>query len=1381
MLRAVVSTVSIAAVLLPTAAEAASIVRIVPRGIDRKLADAVPTATPGTVTVRPGADNDWAFNDAGLGGPARTANGSYQGYGLAPAGAPAGVGAFHQRIAPGSTSDGLLFGTYRFGGRALGSISELRYSSWVAPSSGGTNAAPALHLTLDLDGDGMYTGFMNDDILVFEPHHQVAGRVMLDPSDTTADQCSGACITRGAWQTWDARAGRWVSRRGDGTTRWNGINFESLEHYTARYPSAQIALNPASLSFRSGSGWTDTESYVDALVLDGSTFDFEPAIEAVTARTPSWRFETVGGSAEYVAKWSDDGSHQGIVDGPAFTGTGSLQQVIGTNGGADHVSFGTPTLTGTRLDALHDLAYATYVEPGSSVRPPVLSLRLDLDGDGVWQNNTVDDTIQFVAGNQTTPTITGAWQFWQTLNGVWYSRRDAATTSLQSYLAAHPTARIGGSDASLLVLLGSGYSNVRAYVDSISVNGRLLDLEPTVQAVTPADGSGGWFFNPPLDQSDAEDDRQALVNGPAQPPLGSGSLSQRAETVKLTAVTPLFAGKRLRDLTSLSYWTYRATGSAQMPALKVHLDRDGDQVYASTATDDVLIFEPAYQHASYVTPGQGSVQTGVWQRWNALEGGWWVGSGPVSTPSGCTTGSGGPGVCTLAQLIETPVPGGSGEVYGDLPITLGPSSIDLQVSPVNSPDVYADRLTVNGVTFDFEAAVPSRLPTQLDGNRNADESYRLTAVDGDPESGTADIEVYGSCSATDLYLYVESPNASVNGASFLFDVNANDRFDAPQDRVATTGAGTLTTQGAPIPGSEVRASFDGDALEIKLPRSFASGAWFQYDVTAGGGRNTGWGTLTEADATRFIPDPCTYTPVVVNGSVPVDCDRTSNDLRLVQHLLDRGLGTRIKLSGTCDIAATAPHGGDQVSIDAAAFVLERDGTTVESLDPTHKARIVGNGTQAAFYIAPGTADATVRSLWLQGVSRGVVVHNAIRATVGHRPGGTQVLSILGNRILGVGDLHEAVLAVAAGDGMGSSASSVSVTQGNLQGGSRTYAIPTAGDAGATPGARGQDLVDVTIAGNYVSYAPRPTPTPTADVTAIVVRQNGSARDALGVVVAQNAVGMAGTEFPSFNDAGIRIHADSNDPVFAHIVDVEVFKNSLGRLEELNLSELDPGLPDAGDLQATGRVGIAVGRVRDFVVQGNSIRTSLSAVPGVNMIGGGIVVYDSRSGRIETNSVITLAGADTADEDLGAIGIVDDLMNAFNAAGASGKPTRDIELISNYAGWARSGPSELGTQRGIVVNGATNITATLNQLKATSAESLLLSIPIAGAGPLFNGPETLPAKPVTNSVLCGNWLGIDATSGAPDQPLTEVRFGGRTNGSTGNRFPGGNAYSGNSRC
>jgi hypothetical protein len=360
--RLFVAAISLASILAPTAANAASVVKLLPGEIDRKVSEVAQGQAPsGNTLVAPGRDANWAFTDEGLGGPVRTSANSYQGYGLAPQGAPAGVGAFHQRIGVGSNSDKLIYGTHQFAGRALGSISSLSYWTYVSPNGPATNLAPSLNLVLDLNGDGIYSGNSTDDTLVFEPIYQNASRTMLDPADSTAAQCGNPCVLDATWQKWDARAGRWVSRRGDGNTTWNGINFESIEHYLSRYPSARIASNPASVSFRSGSGWSNVESFVDALTVDGTTFDFEPTVESVTPLTPTWRYETVGGSAEYLAKWSDNGSHQGVVDNASFTGTGSLQQVIGTVGHADHVSYGTPIFAGTRLDELTDLSYASGV------------------------------------------------------------------------------------------------------------------------------------------------------------------------------------------------------------------------------------------------------------------------------------------------------------------------------------------------------------------------------------------------------------------------------------------------------------------------------------------------------------------------------------------------------------------------------------------------------------------------------------------------------------------------------------------------------------------------------------------------------------------------------------------------------------------------------------------------------------------------------------------------------------------------------------------------------------------------------------------------------------------------------------------------------------
>ena len=110
----------------------------------------------------------------------------------------------------------------------------------------------------------------------------------------------------------------------------------------------------------------------------------------------------------------------------------------------------------------------------------------------------------------------------------------------------------------------------------------------------------------------------AFVDGPARPPLGSGSLSlsttTSAEKVYLFNYEHL--GTRLADLDDISYSTYRTAGTAQQATgLNMIIDFDGPDVAGGFST---LVFEPVYNTA------QGSVVDGTWQSWTADGAGvWW--------------------------------------------------------------------------------------------------------------------------------------------------------------------------------------------------------------------------------------------------------------------------------------------------------------------------------------------------------------------------------------------------------------------------------------------------------------------------------------------------------------------------------------------------------------------------------------------------------------------------------------------------------------------------------------------------------------------------------------------------------------------------------------
>ena len=116
--------------------------------------------------------------------------------------------------------------------------------------------------------------------------------------------------------------------------------------------------------------------------------------------------------------------------------------------------------------------------------------------------------------------------------------------------------------------------------------------------------------------------------GPGTPPAGVGSL----EFVTPTGADKAFlfnydhAGTLLSAVDALGYSTYRTAGSAQqVTAINVQVDVNG----AAPGGFTTLVFEPVYNTS------QGTVQDGVWQTWDAYQGGnaiWWSSNPIPSAP-----------------------------------------------------------------------------------------------------------------------------------------------------------------------------------------------------------------------------------------------------------------------------------------------------------------------------------------------------------------------------------------------------------------------------------------------------------------------------------------------------------------------------------------------------------------------------------------------------------------------------------------------------------------------------------------------------------------------------------------------------------------------------
>jgi hypothetical protein len=192
-------------------------------------------------------------------------------------------------------------------------------------------------------------------------------------------------------------------------------------------------------------------------------------------------------------------------------------------------------------------------------------------------------------------------------------------------------------------------------------------------------------------------------SGPATPPLGVGSfeLSTPDSTAKVQLLTSRYDGTALADIDGLSYSTYRDPAStgfvAGVAALNLRVDLTGDG-----APDAYMVYEP------YQDQGNAAVQTGVWQNWDAYNGGaakWWI-----------NTGAGGCGQatpCTWSQIvtafpnatIEEGVNCGPGGIKVPCPGSLGVNQGSGNAGIISNVDALTVSVNGSETTFDFEPAI----------------------------------------------------------------------------------------------------------------------------------------------------------------------------------------------------------------------------------------------------------------------------------------------------------------------------------------------------------------------------------------------------------------------------------------------------------------------------------------------------------------------------------------------------------------------------------------------------------------------------------------------------------------------------------------------------
>ena len=175
----------------------------------------------------------------------------------------------------------------------------------------------------------------------------------------------------------------------------------------------------------------------------------------------------------------------------------------------------------------------------------------------------------------------------------------------------------------------------------------------------------------------------AFVNGPATPPLGTGSLQLTTATgaEKVFLFNYDHVGTPLGDVDDISYSTYRQAGSAQqVAALNLQVDYNGDAPGGFTT----LVFEPVYN------TDQGAVVTGEWQDWTATGSGIWWSTQPINGQCAGAT------VACFRTWDQIVADNPDAVITGGVGVNQGSGNPGL-VSNV-------DAFTFGETTYDFEAA-----------------------------------------------------------------------------------------------------------------------------------------------------------------------------------------------------------------------------------------------------------------------------------------------------------------------------------------------------------------------------------------------------------------------------------------------------------------------------------------------------------------------------------------------------------------------------------------------------------------------------------------------------------------------------------------------------
>ena len=222
--------------------------------------------------------------------------------------------------------------------------------------------------------------------------------------------------------------------------------------------------------------------------------------------------------------------------------------------------------------------------------------------------------------------------------------------------------------------------------------------DSTLVSVRPST-MNGWALGEVSTGEIAPSSASAFVFGPGTPPIGNGGIQMTVTNAisHPVATRPMF-GVRLDDLTKITYATL--VGS---PAVATELQFSIDLTATDSYAGDQgrIVFDPALQSTGVVSPG-------IWQEWDALNGGWWATPEAGALATECPAAS----PCSMAMIILR---------FPQIALHAQNGAVTLSARASVTPyTTHVDDLIigVNGSTtvYDFEPEIPCRAVCWVDAS-----------------------------------------------------------------------------------------------------------------------------------------------------------------------------------------------------------------------------------------------------------------------------------------------------------------------------------------------------------------------------------------------------------------------------------------------------------------------------------------------------------------------------------------------------------------------------------------------------------------------------------------------------------------------------------------